>query len=886
MQCLNNFVLSSLHTTRALSTANHIETLILLELEMADLNSWEEDQDAQDENLSRQAQQNLNLQSGRGGGGYRIGASTFQPSANSFQPGAQSFQPGQQYQQYGQYGQYYGGQQGYPQYQQYGQYGEQYGQGAHGQQGYGYNDQYGGYNQVQNGFDPQAQRQTQPRQTPVIAKRPTGSAPGVPAAPVAATTAPSAGSTDTPMPKPQAKVLSIGAETKPKVETAGQTKILSIGTPAAPPASSEKKESVDKSEPAAGTRVAAAKAIEKTGEPTQAITGTTSPSHSSGRSSPTRTDAKEAKAEARRADLVAQEQAADVDEETLEEMYGKEHVNVIFLGHVDAGKSTLGGSILYATGMVDERTMDKYKREAKEAGRETWYLSWALDLTKEERSKGKTVEVGRGFFETEKRRYSILDAPGHKTFVPNMIGGASQADVGVLVISARKGEYETGFERGGQTREHAVLAKTQGVNKLVVVINKMDDPTVDWAEERYKECSGKLGQFLKGIGYNPKTGELRGAPASLTVDLKLTVPPTDVFFMPISAQTSVGIKDRIPKDLAPWYDGPSLLEYLDDMQTLERKVKAPFMMPIAAKYRDMGTMIEGKIESGVIKKGVTYLMMPNREPTTIATVYGETEDEIPMAQCGDQVRLRIRGVEEEDILPGFVLCSPKRPVHCVSQFEAQIVLLELKSILSAGFNCVMHVHSATEEVTFASLLHKLEKGTGRKSKKAPGFATRGMSIIARLEVTGGAGSICVERFEDYPQLGRFTLRDQVRRACRCRHARPRRSSFADAVRNRDKRSPLARSRSSSRSRRRAALRTKQPAGRTLVVPNERKRLTHSRPLGIERGAFHHLWGHASCEGKGEKRASKTAWLTSYLHKADRRPSPRGSVCLIRPPART
>ncbi|KAK5279684.1 translation termination factor GTPase eRF3 [Cryomyces antarcticus] len=231
--------------------------------------------------------------------------------------------------------------------------------------------------------------------------------------------------------------------------------------------------------------------------------------------------------------------------------------------------------------------------------------------------------------------------------------------------------------------------------------------------------------------------------------------------MPISAQTTLGIKDPVPKDVAPWNNNPSLLDYLDSMQTLERKVNAPFMMPIAAKYRDMGTMIEGKIESGVIKKGVTYLMMPNREKTDIAALYGETEDEVAAATCGDQVRIRIKGVEEEDILPGFVLCSPKRPVHCVSAFEAQIVLLpDLKSILSAGFNCVMHVHSATEEVTFSALLHKLEKGTGRKSKKAPGFATKGMSIIARLEVTGGAGSVCVERFEDYPQLGRFTLRDQ------------------------------------------------------------------------------------------------------------------------------
>jgi len=193
---------------------------------------------------------------------------------------------------------------------------------------------------------------------------------------------------------------------------------------------------------------------------------------------------------------------------------------------------------------------------------------------------------------------------------------------------------------------------------------------------------------------------------------------------------------------------------------LERKLNAPFMMPISAKYKDLGTMVEGKIEAGVLKKDQTVLMMPNKEKISIAALYGETEDEVQQVVSGEQARIRLRGVEEDDVLPGFVLCSPSRPVHCVKSFEAQIVLLELRSILSAGFNCVLHVHSATEEVTFSALLHKLEKGTGRKSKKAPGFATKGMSIIARLEVISGAGAICVERFEDYPQMGRFTLRDQ------------------------------------------------------------------------------------------------------------------------------
>ncbi|MCJ1365004.1 translation termination factor GTPase eRF3 [Acarospora aff. strigata] len=688
---------------------------------MSDLNSWEDDPAAQDEQLSQQAQHNLNL-NGRG--------NTFQPGAASFQPGAQSFQPGQQYQQYGgydqsQYGQYYSQQQGYggyPQYNQqsYGQYNQGYGQ----QQG-GFNEtfrsQYGGYNSQQNHQQP-----AQQRQTPIIAKRPAANE-GTSNGAVPPTPAPKPATASEEAPVRKAAVLSITAETP-----APKAKILSIGaTPSATAPVAAKQDTPSAED---GSRVAATKAIEKT-EKNTSTSGKTSPSPSSGKASPSPADAK---GPVREVDAVVKEQAADVDEEVLEEIYGKEHVNLIFIGHVDAGKSTLGGSILYATGMVDERTMDKYKREAKEAGRETWYLSWALDLTKEERSKGKTVEVGRGFFETEKRRYTILDAPGHKTFVPNMIGGASQADVGILVISARKGEYETGFEKGGQTREHAVLAKTQGVNKLIIVVNKMDDPTVEWSKERYDECINKLTQFLKSVGY----------------------PKSDLTFMPISAQTGLGVKDRIPKDVAPWYNGPSLLDHLDSMKTLERKINAPFMMPINGKYRDMGTIIEGKIESGVIKKGQTYIMMPNRDEATVAALYGETEEEIQVATCGDQVRIRIRGVEEEDILPGFVLCSPKRPVHCVSAFEAQIVLLELKSILSAGFNCVFHVHSAIEEVTFAALLHKLEKGTGRKSKKPPAFAAKGQSIIARLEVIGGAGAVCVERFEDYPQLGRFTLRDQ------------------------------------------------------------------------------------------------------------------------------
>ncbi|KAJ5051829.1 uncharacterized protein L3040_001600 [Drepanopeziza brunnea f. sp. 'multigermtubi'] len=711
---------------------------------MSDLNSWEDDPAAQ-EDLSRQTQQmnlnNASQQPHQGGSSFRAGASTFQPGAQSFQPG-QSFQQyggvydqtgyqNQNFQQYPQGGQQYGGG-GYPQYGQqagYGQYG-QYGQGGYQtgyqQQGYnagGYGQQYSGYSQ-----QPQAAAAQQPiRATPTIAKRPADGASG--SAELNKPVATQAGAP---------KVLSIGGDApKPKA------KVLSIGNAAAT-APTPKKDVVAATPAEAGAKVTAAKAIEKTEKKVEKKTekstvldsGKSSPAPSSGRSSPSRTAAKVA---AREVDAVEKEQAADVDDETLKEIYGKEHVNIIFIGHVDAGKSTLGGAILILSGMVDDRTLDKYKKEAKDLGRETWWISWALDVGKEEREKGKTIEVGRAFFETDKRRYSILDAPGHKTYVPSMIGGASQADVGILVISARKGEYETGFEKGGQTREHAMLAKTQGVNKLIVVINKMDDVTVEWSEKRYLECTTKLGQFLKGTGFNLKT---------------------DVFFMPIAAQSMINLKERIPDGLCSWYKGPSLLEYLDNMAALERKVNAPFMMPVNGKYRDMGTLVEGKIEAGVVKKNMSLMMMPNREKVEVTALYGETEEEITIAQSGDQIRVRLRGIEEEDIMPGFVLCSPKRPVHCVQAFEAQIRVLELKSILSAGFSCVLHVHSAIEEVTFAALLHSLQKGTNRRSKRAPTHAKKGDSIIARLEVIGGAGAVCVEKFEDYAQLGRFTLRDQ------------------------------------------------------------------------------------------------------------------------------
>ncbi|CAG4979866.1 unnamed protein product [Colias eurytheme] len=413
----------------------------------------------------------------------------------------------------------------------------------------------------------------------------------------------------------------------------------------------------------------------------------------------------------------------------------KEHVNVVFIGHVDAGKSTIGGQIMSLTGMVDKRTLEKYEREAREKSRESWYLSWALDTNQEERDKGKTVEVGRAYFETDRKHFTILDAPGHKSFVPNMIGGAAQADLAVLVISARKGEFETGFDRGGQTREHAMLAKTAGVKHLVALVNKMDDPTVNWEEKRYNECRDKILPYLKKLGFNPAK---------------------DLSFLPVSGQTGQGLLERLTEEVCPWYRGPSFIQLIDELPSLNRKMDGPFIMPVVDKYKDMGTVLMGKVEAGVTRKGATLFLMPNRVQVTVDQLWSD-DIEVTSIGPGENVKVKLKGIEEEDVSPGFVLCDTAEPITTGRVFDAQVVILEHKSIICAGYSAVMHIHCAAEEVTVKALICLVDKKTGEKSKTRPRFVKQDQVAIMRIEC---AGIICLEPFKKFAQMGRFTLRDE------------------------------------------------------------------------------------------------------------------------------
>jgi len=331
----------------------------------------------------------------------------------------------------------------------------------------------------------------------------------------------------------------------------------------------------------------------------------------------------------------------------------------------------------------------------------------------------------------------VLDAPGHKSYVPNMIGGAAQADVAVLVISARKGEFETGFEKGGQTREHAKLVKTIGVRQLIVVINKMDDSTVNWSQERYDECVSKLTPFLKATGFVSKK---------------------DLLFLPLSGYTGANMKEPVGKQICPWFDGPSLLGALDALAPMERKVDAPLRIPVIDVFKDRGiTTIMGKVEAGTVTVGQTVHLMPGKTQMEVVGIETET-GKLTRAKPGENIKLSVKGVEEANVNKGFVVCD-KDLVPTVTEFEGMLVIQELpekKSLLTIGYEAIIHIHTESEDVTITELVSQIDIKTNQESKKKPTFVKSGACVRCRMQVNK---PICIETFNTLPQLGRFTLRD-------------------------------------------------------------------------------------------------------------------------------
>jgi len=416
------------------------------------------------------------------------------------------------------------------------------------------------------------------------------------------------------------------------------------------------------------------------------------------------------------------------------------HMNVVFIGHVDAGKSTTCGNILYLCNCVDERQVEKYQKEAKEKNRESWFLAYIMDTNEEEKEKGKTVEVGRAGFELEDRRFTILDAPGHKAYVPNMIQGASQADIGVLIISARKGEFETGFERGGQTREHAQLARTLGVEKLVIAVNKMDDPSVEWEESRFDEIKSKLMTFIKPPQFK------------------------DVSFLPISGLTGDNIKEK--RNTPTWWKGDTLFDILNTAKVPERDEKKSFRIPMLDGYKDMGSvMAVGKVEQGVVKPGMKCLVQPIGQKCTIVSVC-INDEEMQYAGCGENISMKMNGISEDELKKGYVLCPIVDTCRAVTKFKAQLQILELpeeRPVMTAGYKCILHCHVALEDCEVFKLYESIDpkKKPPNNKLKSPPFVREGMIVLCSIALPKGR-PCAVDIFKNTQALGRFTLRDEGR----------------------------------------------------------------------------------------------------------------------------
>ncbi|XP_076874765.1 HBS1-like protein isoform X2 [Brachyhypopomus gauderio] len=412
---------------------------------------------------------------------------------------------------------------------------------------------------------------------------------------------------------------------------------------------------------------------------------------------------------------------------------GKPLLNLVVIGHVDAGKSTLMGHLLYLLGHVNKRTMHKYEQEAKKAGKASFAYAWVLDETGEERERGVTMDVGMTKFETESKVVTLMDAPGHKDFIPNMITGAAQADVAVLVVDASRGEFEAGFESGGQTREHALLVRSLGVTQLAVAVNKMDQ--VNWQQERFQEITSKLGHFLKQAGFKE----------------------SDVYYVPTSGLSGKNLTTRSnDAELTAWYKGPCLLQQIDAFKAPQRSVDKPFRLCVSDVFKDQGSgfCVTGKIEAGFIQTGDRMLAMPPNETCTVKgiTLHDEALD---WAAAGDHVSLTVTGMDIIKINVGCVFCHPKEPIRACSRFRARILLFNIEVPITQGFPVLLHYQTVSEPATIRKLISVLHKSSGEVLKKKPKCLSKGQNAVVEIQTQR---PVALELYKDYKELGRFMLR--------------------------------------------------------------------------------------------------------------------------------
>jgi len=412
----------------------------------------------------------------------------------------------------------------------------------------------------------------------------------------------------------------------------------------------------------------------------------------------------------------------------------KPHLNLIVTGHVDHGKSTLVGHLLFDMGAIDQRTIDEYAKESEKTGKgDTFKFAWVLDRLKDERERGVTIDLAFQKFETKKYFFTLIDAPGHRDFVKNMITGASEADCAVLVISASTGETQVAVDPGGQGREHAFLLRTLGVNQLVVAINKMDEQLVNYKKERYEEVKGIVENLLKGVGYDTKK----------------------IRFVPTSGWKGDNLVKK--SENMKWYDGPMLLEALDEFTEPEKPTGKPLRIPVQDVYSitGVGTVPVGRVETGKMKPNDKIITMPEGVVGEVKSI--ETHHtQMPEAVAGDNIGFNVRGIDKKQIKRGDVVGTPDNPPTVAKEFKAQVIVIFHPTAIAPGYTPVLHAHTAQVAATITEFVAKIDPRSGQIVEEKPKFLKSGDSAIVKIRPVR---PLCIETFKEYPELGRFALRD-------------------------------------------------------------------------------------------------------------------------------
>tara|TARA_B100000686_G_C16758064_1_gene956869 strand:- start:737 stop:2038 length:1302 start_codon:yes stop_codon:yes gene_type:complete len=412
----------------------------------------------------------------------------------------------------------------------------------------------------------------------------------------------------------------------------------------------------------------------------------------------------------------------------------KKHVNIVVIGHVDAGKSTTTGHLIYKCGGIDKRVIEKFEKEASEMGKSSFKYAWVLDKLKAERERGITIDIALWKFETSKYYFTIIDAPGHRDFIKNMITGTSQADVAVLVIASPTGEFEAGISKNGQTREHALLAYTLGVKQMIVATNKMDSTSPPYNKERYEEIKGEVSNFLKKVGYKPAV----------------------IPFVPISGWHGDNMIES--GNNMKWYKGPTLLEALDGIKPPKRPIDKPLRLPLQDVYKigGVGTVPVGRVETGILKPGTSIQFAPSGIITDCKDVEMHHE-KLEQAMPGDNVGFNIKNVSVKDIKRGYVASNNKdHPAKETEKFTSQVIIMNHPGQISNGYAPVLDCHTAHIACKFKDITQKIDRRTGKVMEENPKYIKNGDASIVVLEPSK---PMCVETFTEFPPLGRFAVRD-------------------------------------------------------------------------------------------------------------------------------